>query len=124
MKWILSVLMLLVLSCSSQRMTETNLYFGLSKPGGGMVTETEWNQFKENYISKTFKEGCSILKTTGQWFDPDRQIQITEPGYKVIYYHQKSRTISKQVDSLRYWYKTLFQQQSVLRVDRKVNASF
>jgi Protein of unknown function (DUF3574) len=119
-----AILLLFLLSCSPQRMVETNLYFGQSKPSGGMVTEAEWNQFKENYINKVFKEGSSVINVTGNWYDPDHHKMITEPTYLVIYDYKPSNRISKQIDSLRYWYKTLFQQQSVLRVDRKVKASF
>ncbi len=117
-------LSILLASCGAQRMMETHLYFGQSKPAGGMVSETEWNQFKENYISKVFKEGSTVVNVTGNWYDPDNRKLITEPTYQVIYFYKKSKTVSVQIDSLRYWYKTLFQQQSVLRVDRKVHASF
>jgi hypothetical protein len=105
-------------------MVETELYFGQTKPTGGIVTESEWNDFKEKYIFKVFKEGSSIVNVTGNWFDPEKQKLITEPTYKVIYFYKRSKTISVQIDSLRYWYKTIFQQQSVLRVDRKVKATF
>lgn len=120
----LLVISLLIASCSPQRMMETNLYFGQAKPTGGMVTEAEWNQFNENYISKVFKEGSTVVNVTGNWYDPDAKKLITEPTYQVICYYKRSELISRKIDSLRYWYKTLFQQQSVLRVDRKVNASF
>ncbi|MBC7875450.1 MAG: DUF3574 domain-containing protein [Ferruginibacter sp.] len=120
----LLILYLVVLSCSPQRMMETHLYFGQSKPSGGVITESEWNQFKDNYISKVFKEGSTVVNVTGNWYDPDSHQLITEPTYQVIYFYKRSGDISKQIDSLRYWYKTQFQQQSVLRVDRKVKASF
>jgi len=48
---------IILLSCSTSHMTETTLYFGQSKPDGGMVTKKEWNSFKENNIFKVFKEG-------------------------------------------------------------------
>ena len=89
-----------------------------------MVTEQEWNQFKENYISKVFKEGSTIVSVSGNWYDPETWKLITEPTFQVIYFYKRSNNISHQIDSLRYWYKTMFQQQSVLRVDRKVVASF
>ena len=111
-------------SCSPQRMIETELYFGQSKPSGGMVTESEWNDFKEKYISKVFREGSTVVNVTGNWYDPDAHKLITEPTYKVIYFYKKSSDVSKQIDSLRHWYKTLFQQQSILRVDKKIKASF
>lgn len=105
-------------------MMETHLYFGQSIPNGGSVTETEWNQFKENYISKVFREGSTVINVTGNWYDPEARKLITEPTYQVIYFYKKSDAVSRQIDSLRNWYKTLFKQQSVLRVDKKVRARF
>lgn len=124
MRYPLILICLMMISCSTGRMVETNLYFGQSKPAGGMVTEAEWNQFKENYISKVFKEGSTVINVSGNWFDPDIHKLITEPTYQVVHIYKRSASMSKQIDSLCYWYKTLFQQQSVLRVDRKVKASF
>ena len=121
---LLIILHLFLFSCSSTRMIETSLYFGLSKPAGGMVSEKEWNNFRENYISKVFKEGSTVISTSGSWLDPSSHKLITEPGYVVIYNYKKSAFISKQIDSLRYWYKTLYQQQSVMRVDKKTQTRF
>jgi len=105
-------------------MMETNLYFGQSKPDGGSVSEKEWNSFKEEYTVKVFKEGSTVLPAAGNWLDPASHKLITEPTYVVIYFYNRSKETSKQIDSLRYWYKTKFQQQSVLRVDKKVRAWF
>ncbi|MEI9945122.1 MAG: DUF3574 domain-containing protein [Chitinophagaceae bacterium] len=120
----LLIICFILSSCTASRMMETNLYFGQSKPDGGMVSEKEWNSFKEMHISKVFKEGSTVVNVTGNWFDPDSHKLITEPTYMVVYFYKKSPAVSKQIDSLRYWYKTMFQQQSVLRVDKKVKASF
>ena len=124
MNWRLLFIGVMLLSCSSPRMTETTLYFGQSKPGGGMVTDKEWCNFKENNISKVFKEGFSVTRIEGSWQDTNTNKLITEPTYQVVYYYKNSSAISRQIDSLRYWYQTLFQQQSVLRVDKNVKANF
>ena len=105
-------------------MIETDLYFGQSKPNGEMIPEKEWNDFKENQIAKVFKEGSTVLNGIGNWYDPEKHKLITEPTYVVTYFYKKSPALSKQIDSLRFWYKTMFQQQSVLRVDKKVKAVF
>lgn len=105
-------------------MMETNLYFGQSKPDGGMITENEWKNFKEEHIAKVFKEGSTVLNGAGSWYDPVSHKLITEPTYVVIYFYKKSPAISAQIDSLISRYKTIFQQQSVLRVDKKVKAVF
>ena len=103
---------------------ETNLYFGQLRPDGGRVSENEWKNFKEKQIDSVFKEGSTVLNGTGNWYDPVSYKLITEPMYIVIYFHKKSPQVSSQIDSLRYWYKTMFQQQSVLRVDKKVKTFF
>ena len=111
-------------SCSTPRMVETDLYFAQTRPDGSMITEIEWKNFRENQIAKIFKEGCTVIKGSGNWYDPVSHKLITEPTYVVVYYYKKSSQISQQIDSLRYWYKNMFQQQSVLRVDKKVKATF
>src|SRR4026208_99179 len=95
MKLITITCVFFLVSCSPQRMVETNLYFGQSIPSGGMVTETEWKQFKENYINKVFKEGNTVISVTGSWYDPDNHKLITEPTYLVIYDYKPSARISK-----------------------------
>ncbi len=115
---------LILSSCSASRMIETDLYFGQSKPDGSMITEIEWKNFKETKIDKVFKEGSTTIKVQGNWYDPESHKLITEPTYLVVYDYKKSSQISRQIDSLRYWYKSMFQQQSVLRVDKKVKATF
>jgi len=115
---------LILSSCSSSRMVETDLYFAQSRPDGSSITATEWKNFKEEQINKVFKEGCTVINVTGNWLDPVTHKLITEPTNLVVYYHKKSSQISRQIDSLANRYKIMFQQQSVLRVDKKVKASF
>jgi hypothetical protein len=115
---------LILTSCSTSRMTETNLYFGQTRPDGSMITENEWQNFRETRLDKVFKAGSSTLKVIGTWLDPDTHKQITEPSYLVIHHYKRSSQMSQQIDSLVYWYKKMFAQQAVLRVDKKVKASF
>ena len=118
------LLSFLLYSCVTGRMMETDLYFGQSKPDGSMISENEWNNFKETHIAKVFKEGSTVLSGAGSWYDPVSHRLITEPTYVVIYFYKKSSAISAQIDSLVSRYKVMFQQQSVLRVDKKVKAFF
>jgi len=89
-----------------------------------MVTEKDWMSFKENYIRKVFKDGYSVISATGHWYDTAAHRMITEATYMVICNYKKSAATSKQIDSLCYWYKTLFQQQSVMRVDKRARTYF
>ena len=123
MKFLFIICCIVVTSCS-QRMMQTDLYFGQSKPDGSMITENEWKQFRENYISRVFKEGSTEIKVSGNWMDTATHQLISEPTYLVRYFYKRSPSLSNQIDSLCYWYKKQYMQQSVLRVDRKVKASF
>jgi hypothetical protein len=103
-------------------MVETNLYFGQHKLDGGIVSQPEWDAFVRKYISKTFRDGSTIISATGNWYDTASKQIITEPVYLVVAVNRMSPHLSKQIDSLRYWYKSLLHQQSVLRVDKRVKA--
>jgi hypothetical protein len=105
-------------------MIETDLYFGQTRPDGSMITEAEWNNFRNDKIAKVYSKGCTIIKASGNWLDPETHKLITEPSYVVICDYKRSSKMSQQIDSLIYWYKKMFQQQSVLRVDKKVKATF
>lgn len=121
--WIRLILCcLLVYSYSSSRQVETRLYFGQFKLDGGMVSEKEWNAFVEQYVSRVFPEGSTIENATGNWYDTAQHKLVTEPSKVVIAIGKPSATQSQKIDSLRYWYKQIHQQQSVLRVDKKVKA--
>jgi len=105
-------------------MVETDLYFGLNKPDGTTITEQEWNLFEQNEVCAVFKQGSTVVNATGNWFNPVSNKLITEPTKVVICVHPKTTSFSKQIDSLRQRYKTVFRQQSVLRVDKKATVSF
>ena len=110
--------------CTPNRMIETDLYFGQAKPGGGLITDKEWSDFKENQIVRVFKEGSTVINGIGNWYDPASKKIITEPTYVLVGIYKKSAKLSRQIDSLRYWYKTMFLQQSVLRIDKRIKAGF
>ena len=105
-------------------MIETDLYFGTSKPDGGHVTDTEWNDFIDNHISKVFSDGSTIIDANGYWRDPVTGKLTNEKSHEVICLYKKSKATSRKIDSLRIDYKNMFLQQSVLRVDKKANATF
>jgi hypothetical protein len=116
---------LFLCSCSGSRMIQTDLYFGQTiPPDGTLITPEQWNTFKANEISRLFKEGSSTFSVTGTWYDPEARKLITEPTYMVSHLHKRSPEFSRRIDSLINSYKKQFRQQSVLRIDKPVNAYF
>ncbi len=88
-----------------------------------MVSETEWNDFMEQYVSKVFPNGSTVANATGNWYDTVERKLVKEPSKVVISVNKRSNSRDRQIDSLRYWYKHLHRQQSILRVDKKVKAN-
>ena len=83
---LLRILLLSVVfySCTGQRMVQTDLYFGQRKPDGGMVSEKEWNEFVENYISKVFIQGSTVVKANGSWFDTSAK-KLTSESLRMFF---------------------------------------
>jgi hypothetical protein len=76
--------------------------------------------FEAQKMSAVCKEGSTVINATGNWRDTQSGNLITEPTHTVVYFHKNT----KQIDSLRILYKTMFDQRSVLRVDKKATLGF
>jgi hypothetical protein len=111
-------------SCASQKFTETDLYFGLSKDDGTIISDSAWNAFVQINVAPTFYKGFTVVKTEGRWLDEKSGKVYKEPSHIVISINKMNHHLSQHIDSLRNIYKKLFQQQSVLRVDKKTKISF
>ena len=106
-----------------QILTKDELYFGMSKPGGGMISEAQWEQFLKSEITPRFSDGLTVLDGYGQYLN-SRGILAKEKTKLVILIYvsspEKNQAINEIIDS----YKQKFQQESVLRVTSTVQVSF
>ena len=100
----------------------TELFFGLSKPGG-VVTEEEFQAFVDTKITPLFPDGLTLLSGKGQFRDSTGFI-IQEGTKLLILLYPFSKALSTDVEQIRTDYKDAFQQQSVLRVDEQSCVSF
>lgn len=105
-----------------QILTKDELYFGMSKPGGGMFSEAQWEQFLNSEITPRFRDGLTVLEGYGQYLN-SRGILAKEKTKLVILIYvpspEKNQAINEIIDS----YKQKFQQESVLRVSSTVQVS-
>ncbi len=101
---------------------ETQLFFGLSKPSGGTVSERAWQSFAVSEIAPRFPEGFSVLDGAGFWRDAATQKTISEKSKVVVRMHGNDADAA--IAAIVTAYKTQFQQDAVLRVDRPVCAQF
>jgi Protein of unknown function (DUF3574) len=112
-------------SCAlGEAMIETQLYFGMSKPSGAQVSERAWQAFVMAQIAPRFPEGFSVLDGAGFWRDAKTQETISEKSKVVVRMHAPGADSDAAIGAIVTAYKTEFQQDAVMRVDRPVCAQF
>jgi hypothetical protein len=112
-------------SCSMEKkFVQTELYFGLSQGNGNIISDAAWNIFVKEHVSRTFPQGFTILTSEGTWMNETEKKLRGEPSHIIISLNKMNPLLSRDIDSLRIIYKELFQQQFVLRVDKKASADF
>ena len=103
-------------------LVKTELYFGLSIPGGGHITDEEWNNFIDKYITTSFPKGLTIIDDHGQWKSGGKIIK--EDSRLIILFHVNNKESDEKIEMIREKYKELFRQESVLKVTIRAKVSF
>ena len=119
-------IMFILGSCTvfkGQKMTETELFFGLSKSNGQIISTKDWQAFADTVSAKTFIEGSTIIDARGQWLGQDGKL-VSESSKMLIVISKLNAERSKQINLVREKYKKYFQQESVMRVDKPVRVEF
>jgi hypothetical protein len=105
----------------------TELYFGINVPGGGTVSEQEWNSFLNDEVTPKFPDGFTVLDGYGQWKNKEGKIVKEKSKVLIVLYPKNSfAEADKKIDEIRVAYNKAFHQQSVLRMDivQTVRVSF
>jgi hypothetical protein len=122
--YLILIITLTQYGCTTQKFMQTELYFGLKQPDGKIIPDSAWNAFVENYASKTFAQGFTVLTSQGWWMDEATKQIHEEPSHVIISINKMDHQLSKKIDSLRNAYIILFKQEAVLRADKKVSVRF
>ena len=111
-------------ACAAQnRMIQTTLYFGLSRPAGPAITSKEWQGFVDTDVTPRFRDGLTVFDARGQWLGSDGNV-AREPSKALVLIHDRNDTSEREIEALRAIYKTRFAQESVMRVDQSVCVQF
>jgi hypothetical protein len=105
-------------------MVETQIFFGMSKPDGGTVSERAWLAFVDAEIAPRFPEGFSVIDGAGYWRDRATAKTISEKSKVVVRLHPANDDADAAIHAIAAAYKAQFTQDSVIRVDRPVCAQF
>jgi hypothetical protein len=108
---------------STQTMTETDLYFGMSKSTGGTVSPEEWTTFVTDVVSPRFPDGLTIEDGQGEWRGADQKVTWEKTRVIVLVYVSTSKK-EKAIEEIRDEYKKREQQESVMKVSHPVSVSF
>jgi hypothetical protein len=101
-----------------EKYRRTELYMGMSIPGGGTVSDEAWEKFLAELVTPMFPEGFSILMGRGQYREASGVI-AKEPSHVLVflYPHASRKDASAKIERIRTEYKRRFSQESVMRVD-------
>jgi len=87
-----------------------------TKPDG-VVTEEQFIQFVDEYVTPRFPDGLTLLKGDGQ-FRGESRVIVKEQSFVLVllYPYEALADGSRRIERIRTLYKRLFAQESVLRV--------
>jgi hypothetical protein len=101
----------------------TELYFGLTKPGGAVVSDAEWADFLDRSVTPRFPDGLTVVQARGRYRSRD-EVQHEEPTGVLIILHPAGGDADARIDALASEYVRRFEQESVLRSDTPARATF
>lgn len=101
----------------------TELVFGMSRSSGSDITEAQFRDFIDAEVTPRFPDGLTLLSGNGQFKDSTGAV-IKEKSKVLVLLYPFSIRSSRLVEEIREQYKTLFQQESVLRIDERSCVSF
>jgi hypothetical protein len=124
------VLMLAIAGCQStspvpstapSHWVQTQMFFGLTGPGGTRLADADWHDFIDHSITPRFPDGLTLIYGDGQYRGDDGIVH-KEPSAILILLHPPADDI--KLDEIARDYDRRFHQQSVLRVDMPAEARF
>lgn len=95
----------------------TELFFGMDKPTGGMVSEEEWSKFIAEVVTPRFPDGLTVDDAQGQYLDGKTLVREKSKQLILIYPRKFKTSSSRKIEEIRAAYIKAFDQKSVLRVD-------
>ncbi|MCC3702774.1 DUF3574 domain-containing protein [Rouxiella badensis] len=104
-------------------MTQTTLYFGLSRHNAAPVSAAQWQSFVDKDVTPRFKDGLSVFDAKGQWLRSEGVV-IKENSKALMLIHAADPQEQKKISEIRDIYKQRFKQDSVMQVDNPACVDF
>jgi hypothetical protein len=90
------------------------VYFGRNRPGGGTVSDTDWQRFLDEVVTARFPYGLTVVDATGRWRGQSGVVE-QERSEIVTVFHAGDAASRRAIADVAAEYKRRFQQEAVLR---------
>lgn len=107
----------------AQSFVRSTLFFGMSKPKGGLISERQWRAFLRDEITPRFRDGLTVLDGRGQWLGAGDRL-YREPAKVVTLLHADAAPPRQAIRELIAAYNREFDQEAVLWETTPVCATF
>jgi hypothetical protein len=94
-------------------MVSDRLFFGRAIPGGGEVTEAQWNSFVAEVIVPRFPEGFALWRGSGHWKGDDGAA-VSEQMCVLETWHRPDPAVNAKLAEIARTYRQRFNQDAVI----------
>lgn len=99
-----------------QAVARTELFFGLARPDGSLISDNEFQHFVDREVTPRFPQGLTLLTGNGQFRNTDGTT-VRESAKVLILLYPRDKAHSRHIEAIRAAYVQAFEQASVLRVE-------
>jgi hypothetical protein len=120
----LFVALLALAGCAAApSMVSDRMSFGRLIPGGGEVTDAQWNSFVAEVIVPRFPEGFAIWHGSGHWRGDDG-VEDDEPMCVLETWHIPNPAVDAKLDEIARTYRQRFNQDAVILARTRIEETF
>ncbi len=123
----LLLLSLMLAGCAAlpagERWLRSEVFFGLSRPDGTLVTQAQWQVFMDDVVTPQFPAGLTVIDATGQWRNASGRID-REHSKVLVLLHPPGADSAQRIDAIRAAYRSRFDQEAVMKVTTAVDVVF
>lgn len=102
---------------------QTMIYFGMDIPGGGVISEEQFDKFLLDVVTREFPKGLTAFNAYGQMQNDDGSIE-KQTTKVVLLVHEESDAERKAVEKVIDAYRSSFGAPQVMRTTSPIDVSF
>jgi len=103
--------------------TVTEVYFGLSGPGGRAIPTKDWEAFLKTAVVAAFPDGFTVIQAQGYWRGAGMKAAAQEKSLILKVIHPAGPVAMKKLAGIAKRYAERFRQQAVLLSTTKTDSA-